>query len=102
MPNTQPDREYIALQSVRFIARYKVLELDLILGTPSGEVNGVLADDLSCVAARRIAAAMNAFEEPPTVEIGPPPDFGFDAGFDAGFDEDGRPEYSGFGDMVGA
>ena len=71
MPNTQPDREYIALQSVRFIARYKVLEIDLILGTPSGEVNGVLADDLSCVAARRIAAAMNAFEEPPTVEIGP-------------------------------
>ena len=94
MPNTQPETEYATSPSVRGTARYKVVEINLLRGTPSGEVNGVLADDLSCVAARRIAAAMNAFEEPPTVEIGPPPDFGFDEG--------GRPEYSGFGDMVGA
>lgn len=68
----QPEREYYFCPSVRFIARFKIVEIDTARGTPAGEVNGVLADDLSCSAARRIVTAMNAFEEPPTIEIGEP------------------------------
>jgi len=79
MPNTRlPDSEYIVVPSLRFGGQWAILEIELGRDFPAADSFTVaaLVDDLEYVKAQRIAAALNAFEEPPTIEIGPPDEAG--------------------------